>query len=59
MIVAVKKIRKLHLLFSFLNIEISLNFLCTCLKIGIHVLNGIIEGTVSQIFYLGPRIYFM
>ena len=28
-------------------------------KFGTHVVKGHSEGTVSQIFYLGPSVYFM
>ena len=43
----------------FLNKDISFNIQCTFLKFGIHILECQLEGSVSQIFYLGLSFYFM
>ena len=39
--------------FYFLNVDISLTICATNLIFSIHVENIIVEGTLSQIFYLG------
>ena len=44
---------------NFLNTHISLNIVNTALKFGIYDLCNVLEGSVSQILYLGPRFYFM
>ena len=43
----------------FLNKDISSNIPCTLMKSYMPVLEYVIEGTVSQIFDLGPSFYFM
>ena len=43
----------------FLNADISINILLNILKLSVVVLNTIIERTVSQISFLGPRSNFM
>ena len=48
------------LFFSYyFNKDISFNIQCTNLKFRIHILECQLEGSVSQIFYLGPSLYFM
>ena len=42
----------------FLNMDISLVFKVTIMKIGIHVAEINCEGRVSQIFYISPSFYF-
>ena len=39
--------------------DISFNITCTLMKFYMPILECIMEGTVSQFFYLGPRFYFM
>ena len=41
----------------FLNLDNSVNILYKLLKYGVVILDTIIEGTVSHIFDLGPRIF--
>ena len=43
----------------FLNKDISLNITLILLRFSIHVHEGQLEGSVSQIFYLGPGSNFM
>ena len=43
----------------FLNWNISGNNRCKIMKIGRLVVKSHLEGTVSQISYLGPSFYFM
>ena len=43
----------------FLNWNISINNGANFIKFGTLVVRGHLEGTVSQIFYLGPSFYFM
>ena len=43
----------------FLNKDILLNILYTVFKIDMFILETMMEGTISQIFDLGPRFYFM
>ena len=43
----------------FLNKDISFNIPYKFLKFDIHVHKGHLEGSVSQIFDLGPSFYFM
>ena len=45
--------------FYFLNMDISLNIYTLVIQFYTGVFNIPLEGTVSQIFYLGPGIYFM
>ena len=45
--------------FYFLNMDISLNIYTLVIKFYTGVRNIPIEGSVSQIFYLGPGFYFM
>ena len=42
-----------------LNKDISFYISCTFLKFEIHILGCQMEGSLSQIFYLGPSFYFM
>ena len=49
-----KYIRKLFLHFYFLNVDIFLTMQDPTLKFYIHIENINVEGTVSQIFYIGP-----
>ena len=43
----------------FLNADISINNLLNMFKLSVVVLNTIMEGTVSQISFLGPRSNFV
>ena len=43
----------------FFNKYISLNIPLMLVKFGIHVYECHLEGSVSQMFYLGPSFYFM
>ena len=43
----------------FLNKDISVNIPCKFLKFCIHIYGSHIEGTVSQIVYIGPSFHFM
>ena len=43
----------------FLNTDISVNACLNVFKFSVFVLRTIIEGTVSQIFILGPRSNYM
>ena len=43
----------------FLNLDISFNIKDTLLKFSVLVLSITMEGTVSQIFYVGPSFCFM
>ena len=45
--------------FYFLNMDISLNIQTLAIKFYTGVLNIPLEGSVSQIFYLGLSFYFM
>ena len=45
--------------FYFLNMDISLNSYTLVIKFYTNILNSPVEGTVSQIFYLGLGFYFM
>ena len=45
--------------FYFLNMDISLNIYTLVMKFYTGALNIPLEGSVSQIFYLGPGFYFM
>ena len=45
--------------FNFLNTDISLNIYTLVITFYTGVLNIPLEGTVSQIFYLGLGFYFM
>ena len=49
-----KYIRKLFLHFYFLNVNIFLTTQDPTSKFYIHIKNITVEGTVSQIFYIGP-----
>ena len=44
---------------NFFNKDILLDMLYTVFKIDMLILDTMMEGTVSQIFDLGPRFYFM
>ena len=43
----------------FLNKYISFNISWMLVKFGIHVYECHLEGSVSQIFYLGPSFFFI
>ena len=43
----------------FLNVDISTNVDPRLFKFGVLILDIIMEGTRSQMFYLGPSSYFM
>ena len=45
--------------FYFLNMNISLNIYTLAIKFYTGVLDILLEGSVSQIFDLGPGFYFM
>ena len=51
------KIQIFHVIFS--NKDISIIFADIILKFCMLVLYILLEGSVSQIFYLGPSFYFM
>ena len=52
-------ILNLFLHFYFLNMDISLNIYTLVIEFYTDILNIPLEGTLSQIFYLGPGFYFM
>ena len=58
-ILSISKFENSLFLKYFLNKDISFNILWKFMKFKIHVLDGHSEGTVSQIFDLGLRFYFM
>ena len=43
----------------FLNVNISVNIKHSDFKFSVSIFTIIREGTVSQIFYIGPSFYFM
>ena len=43
----------------FFNKDISFNIPCKFLKFDMHVDEGYLEGSLSQICYLGPSFFFM
>ena len=43
----------------FLNVDNSVNIKTRLFKLCVLILDIIMEGTVSQIFYFGPSSYFM
>ena len=51
--------KKVFFLLLFLIVHISTNCVLNGLKFWMHVPNIHVEGTVSQIFVLGLRFYFM
>ena len=51
--------RNCNLSYIFLNGIISVICEGKFTQVGTHVVEGHLEGTVSQIFYLGPRFNFM
>ena len=53
------KFENLIFFLYFLNKDISFNIPYTFLKFGRHILDYLFEGSMSQIFYLGPSFYFM
>ena len=53
------KFENLIFFIHFLNKDISFNIPSTFLNLLIHVDESHLEGSVSQIFDLGPRFYFM
>ena len=52
-----KYIRKLFSHFYFLNVDIFLIMQDPTFKFYIHIKNITVEGTVSQIFYIGPGLF--
>ena len=58
-IYALKSVKILFFAYIFLNLDNSINIVHRLLKFSIAILEMITEGTVSQIFYLGPSFYFM
>ena len=54
-----KDIKILIFTLIFLNADISVNIESNVFIFSLVVLNSIMEGTVSQIVYLGPRTNFM
>ena len=56
---AVRGIERFDFSPIFFNMDISLHNQQTLLKFCLCVLHYGIEGTVSQIFYLGPTFHFM
>ena len=54
-----KDIKILIFTLIFLNADISVNIQSNVFIFSLVVLNSIMERTVSQIFYLGPRSNFM
>ena len=56
-VVKSKKILIFHHI--FLNLHYSLNIIYRLFKFGVCILDVIMEGKVSQIFYLGPGSYLM
>ena len=53
------ELKKLIIHKLFLNTDISLNILTKCLTFSLCIVHYHIEGTVSQIFYLGLSFCFM
>ena len=45
--------------FIFLNVDNSVNIIYKPFRFCVVIFDTIMEGTVSQIFYLGPHFYFM
>ena len=45
--------------FNFLNMDISLTIYVIDLRFSVYNLKVLLEGSVSQIFYLGPSFHFM
>ena len=45
--------------FKFLNMDISVSIHVIGLRFSVYSLKVLLEGSVSQIFCLGPRFYFM
>ena len=41
----------------FFNKDISFNIPLICLNVSIHVDEGLLEGSLSQIFYLSARLF--
>ena len=58
-IYVLKRTKNLILSFIFLNVDISFNIQNRVLKFSVVVVGIIIEGTLSQIVYLGPSFSFM
>ena len=53
-----KYIRKLFSNFYILNVDFFLTMQDPTFKFYIHIKNITVEGTVSQIFYIGPGSFF-
>ena len=53
------KFENLLFFIYFFNKDISFNIPWMLVKFGIHVHECHLEGSVSQILYLGPSFYFM
>ena len=46
-------------IYIFLNVDNSINNGYNLLNFSVVIVDIVMEGTMSQIFYLGPRSYFM
>ena len=46
-------------IYIFLNVDNSINNGYNLLNLSVVIVDIVMEGTVSQIFYLDPRSYFM
>ena len=53
------KIKNLNFQYNFLNLIISVIYGAKSMKFGTPVVEGHLEGTVSQIFYSCPSFFFM
>ena len=51
--------KKTFLLFIFLNMDISFNMPITFIKMYLLIIDIIMEGRVSETYYLGPIPYFI
>ena len=54
-----REFEKCNFHYILLNLNISVNYGGKLMKVAGHVVKVHLEGTVSQIFYLGPSFYFM
>ena len=54
-----REFEKLIFFLHFLAGDISLNNLFKKMKLCRHLVKGLMEGTVSQIFLIGPSFYFI
>ena len=51
--------KTLFSIYIFLNVDNSINNGYNLLNFSVVIVDMVMEGTVSQICYLGPRSYFM